>query len=687
MHYSYKLPSESPSGPQVLGSADMDLQKILIDERMRCEHHKTNYQTLKAEHTRLQDEYTRSQNELKRHVMEKQSTQENMQLLLAQLRGELLDKTREVEELRMQVLSPQRLELLRAQVQQELEGPVRERFNKLEGEAEKYRSDFNKLRYDYTFLKSEYDHHREEHSRMLEEWKLRYDAEISCLERDKEELTAQLQNTDPARDGKRVETLLREKAQLHLRLKGLEREVAQVRTERDSSGAQAENVQRIQVRQLAETQATVKALEAEKQSVKMQLERTESELQLSHEQITQLTTRLHKAEREVNSLTSQVEDMKHTHKLEVTNVKLECVRARGGLERERDALQSQVEGLQSDVEVLRFAVERNKDLVSEKERDTVRRVQAAREEELHKMAAAQEEKLELESRLAELEQQWALQETSRDAQRDEWQEQIRGAQLGEESARRETQTLRQAPPTHSINDLQLHLHFQRNQEINVQLHTLSQAESELVETNQKLRDSLERIREELRNARTQIEKTQHEAERLVEERRVEWLEDKHKFQERNAELQEKYTQAKERMQRAALAQKKRKTMTEAKEKKFQDRIQLLEAKIEELELEAKTAKKRPSYSEEHAQTYRRLKELQRRHSEFRRLLLGYQFTSTPPPPSVLIPGSETLIPNLQDEQHQQEMCVLRRRLEELECNQQQQLEEVNIDYVPKDLEF
>uniref|UniRef100_A0AAY4EPT2 Centrosomal protein of 83 kDa n=1 Tax=Denticeps clupeoides TaxID=299321 RepID=A0AAY4EPT2_9TELE len=565
-----------PAGPQVLGSADMDLQKILIDERMRCEHHKTNYQTLKAEHTRLQDEYTRSQNELKRHVMEKQSTQENMQLLLAQLRGELLDKTREVEELRMQVLSPQRLELLRAQVQQELEGPVRERFNKLEGEAEKYRSDFNKLRYDYTFLKSEYDHHREEHSRMLEEWKLRYDAEISCLERDKEELTAQLQNTDPARDGKRVETLLREKAQLHLRLKGLEREVAQVRTERDSSGAQAENVQRIQVRQLAETQATVKALEAEKQSVKMQLERTESELQLSHEQITQLTTRLHKAEREVNSLTSQVEDMKHTHKLEVTNVKLECVRARGGLERERDALQSQVEGLQSDVEVLRFAVERNKDLVSEKERDTVRRVQAAREEELHKMAAAQEEK---------------------------------------------------------------------NQEINVQLHTLSQAESELVETNQKLRDSLERIREELRNARTQIEKTQHEAERLVEERRVEWLEDKHKFQERNAELQEKYTQAKERMQRAALAQKK-------------------------------VCSLRPSYSEEHAQTYRRLKELQRRHSEFRRLLLGYQFTSTPPPPSVLIPGSETLIPNLQDEQHQQEMCVLRRRLEELECNQQQQLEEL-----------
>lgn len=36
--------------------------------------------------------------------------------------------------------------------------------------------------------------------------------------------------------------------------------------------------------------------------------------------------------------------MKHTHKLELSNVKLDCVRAKGDIERERDALHSQVEG-------------------------------------------------------------------------------------------------------------------------------------------------------------------------------------------------------------------------------------------------------------------------------------------------------------------------------------------------------
>lgn len=52
---------------------------------------------------RLQDEYTRAQTELKRMLSEKQTSQEKLQLLLTELRGELLDKTRQMEELRLQV--------------------------------------------------------------------------------------------------------------------------------------------------------------------------------------------------------------------------------------------------------------------------------------------------------------------------------------------------------------------------------------------------------------------------------------------------------------------------------------------------------------------------------------------------------------------------------------------------------
>uniref|UniRef100_A0A3B3T3Z2 Centrosomal protein 83 n=1 Tax=Paramormyrops kingsleyae TaxID=1676925 RepID=A0A3B3T3Z2_9TELE len=652
-------------GVTSLAGVETELQKMLIDERMRCEHHKTNYQTLKVEHTRLQDEFTRGQSEVKRLLSEKQNSQEQMQILLAELRGELLDKTRELEELKLQVLSPQKLELLRSQIQQELEAPVRDRFTQLEEEAERYRSEFNRVRYDYTFLKSEFDHLKEEHARELDDMRLRLDAEVSRLERDKEDLSARLLSSDPERDGKRVEALLREKAQLHLRLKGLEAEVAQLRAERDNSGMQAKNVQRVQLRQLAESQAAIKVLEAEKQSLRIQQDRLDGELQLSQEQSGLLTARLHKAEREVSALTSQLEEMRHSHKLEVANVRLECVRARGELEAERDALQSKVEGLQSDMDDLKVALERNKEHLAEKEREMIRKVQAAREQELHKMAAVQEEKLELENRVTDLEQQRTLQEAAEISQKEQCEERFRAAQLGEETARKEASSLKiriqqQARQLEELEkektengDLR-----KQNQELTVQLSSLSHSESELLDANRRLREALERLREDQRSARCQAERAQLEAERVLEERRVEWLQEKHQLQEREAQLETKGSQAREKLQRAALAQKKRKTMSELKEKKLQDKIQLLEARIEQMEIEKSTENKKV-FSEEQLQLQRRLKELHRRHGEFRRLLLGTQ--SAPGPP---------------DEQHQRQLSSLRRRLEELETMQQQQLEDL-----------
>ncbi|XP_032445455.1 centrosomal protein of 83 kDa isoform X2 [Xiphophorus hellerii] len=661
-----------------LGGAELELQKMLIDERIKSENHRTNYQTLKAEHTSLQTQFTQAQGEVRRLLSEKQSEQERLQLLLAELRGELLDKTRELEELRLQVMTPQRLELLRAQVQQEMEAPVRERFNKLEEETEKYRSEYNKLRYDFTVVKSQLEHQREEHSRTLEDRRILHEAEVARLEKEREELVAQYQDSEAMCDGKRVEALLREKAQLHQRLKGLEAEVAELRAQRDSSGQQAESVQRIQIRQLTELQSAVKSQEAERQSLRQQLDRMESELQQSLEQNGQLTGRLHRAEREASALTAQIDSLKHSHKLELASVRLDCARSKGDMERERDTLQGQVDGLQADVEVLNAALERNKEVVLEKEREMVRKVQSAREEEFHKMATLHEERLELENRLAVLEQQRALQDSSDQALKEEWEERLRSAQQGEESLRRELQNLRNKLQQQSsqlealerqkaeINDLQ-----QQNQDLGVQLGALSRSEGELTDANQRLRETLDRVREEARATRAQAERSQHEAERMVEDRRVEWLEDKHRLQEREAELQQKYSQAKEKLQRAAVAQKKRKHQTENREKKLHNKIQLLEAKIEQLELEAAAAtKRRSTFSEEQAQLRRRLKELQRRHDEFRCLLLSGQG------PALMTSALSLGVEGRLAADPEGEFSLLQRRLESLENAQQQQLEEL-----------
>lgn len=59
-------------------------------------------------------------------------------------------------------------------------------------------------------------------------------------------------------------------------------------------------------------------MQSEKQSVCMQLDRVEKELRLSHEQNAALTGKLHKAEREINALNSQVRSacmLKDVHSL------------------------------------------------------------------------------------------------------------------------------------------------------------------------------------------------------------------------------------------------------------------------------------------------------------------------------------------------------------------------------------
>ncbi|OBS65510.1 hypothetical protein A6R68_05952 [Neotoma lepida] len=318
-----------------------------------------------------------------------------------------------------EVLTPQKLELVKAQMQQELEAPMRERFRTLDEEVERYRAEYNKLRYEHTFLKSEFEHQKEEFTRISEEEKMKFESEVARLEKDKEELHNQLLSVDPTRDSKRVEQLVREKTHLLQKLKGLEAEVAELRAEKENSGAHVENVQRIQVRQLAEMQAALRSLEAEKQSAKLQAERLEKELQSSNEQNTCLISRLHKADREISALTSEVKELKHSNKLEITDIKLEAARAKSELERERNKIQSELDGLQSDNEILKSTVEHHKVLLVEKDRELIRKVQAAKEEGYQKLVVLQDEKLELENRLSDLEKRKVEHDVWRQSEKDQ----------------------------------------------------------------------------------------------------------------------------------------------------------------------------------------------------------------------------------------------------------------------------
>ncbi|KAM4672062.1 LOW QUALITY PROTEIN: centrosomal protein of 83 kDa [Amazona ochrocephala] len=606
---NHKIDASGSLLPPMAESGDtadsQNLPKLLMDERMQCEYYKVNYQNVKAGNERLQDEYTKSQYELKQLLSEEQAVHEKIQQLFSEHQEELLSRRRELENLKMQVITLQKLELLKAQIQEESESPMAELHRKLENVMEKYRTKYNKLHYKYALLKSELKHQQEEHSCILEEKKIQYEAEVARLDKDKEELHNHLLSVDPTRDSKCMEALSREKAQLIQKIKGLEAEVKELRAERDNCSVQAESVQRVQVQQLAEMQAMARFLEVKKKSAEPQIDRIEKELQMSHEQNFLLSTKLHKLEREVNSLVTRVEELKLSHKLEITNVKLEAARTKSEIEKERNKIQSKMDGLLSDVEILKTAVEHHKDLLLEKV-ELIHNVQADMEVS-EKIEVLQDEKLELENKLADLDKMKRKQDTLRQSEKDQYEEKLHVLQVAEESSKKEFQHLRC-------------------------LWAIDQSE----------------------------------------------LEEKHLLTQRMTEKEEKYNQMKSKLCRAAVVQKKRKTLNDNKQRRIREKLELVEAKVEELENEKQVLNRHFS-SEEYAGLQKRLKDLQHRHTEFRSLILNPSVPSLNPGAmlsSALPPGPEVSFSLFQKEQHQRELSLLCKRLEESETTQTKQLQDL-----------
>lgn len=78
----------------------------------------------------------------------------------------------------MQVVTPQRFELIRVQIMEELEQLFKEKSKKQEAEVEEYRSALSKLRYELSFLKSEYEHDSIEHKQQMEDLIKQHDIEV-----------------------------------------------------------------------------------------------------------------------------------------------------------------------------------------------------------------------------------------------------------------------------------------------------------------------------------------------------------------------------------------------------------------------------------------------------------------------------------------------------------------------------
>ncbi|XP_074614757.1 centrosomal protein of 83 kDa-like isoform X5 [Acropora palmata] len=547
-----------------------NLESVVTEQKIRIDKLRTTYETLKAEHVQLKEVNERKEKELKDSKNEMRKIQDLSQETLQKMRIERDAKNQECEELRMQLVTPQRIEMLKAQLQKELEGPYKERCEALDMEITKYSSDFNKLRYDYSFLKSEYEHVQLQHKQIVGEMQAHFDMEIGSLKQERDCLLRRCEQQHPP-DAQNTRELQRENAQ----------------------------VSRLQARQLIETTAKCKSLEEE------------------------VTKGLNRLEEERMSLIRQMEEMSHKHKVEESNLKISSLKNLGNLQRECDMLKAEIANYKNKVEVLERTIEHLKKTINDKEDYLKNTLQSAREEEWEKVAQWEQGKLQLEARVKQLERSNLASEVALKTETDILEEKLRSTSETKSLVQKECNQLREELQglQNMIQELdKVTKEKQRNQDLKLKQQELQNQcqshlsnEQQLVGTIERLKTSLELVNEELGIARSDLEKQEEEDQLKLDLNKKEWNAEKRRLQMEIKELSKQIRGNEESLRKCIQDSKKKSKKHHQEISRLKDKIIFLETREQQLRQEHDVVRKRLTLENEKIERqFEKLKKRQNR---------------------------------------------------------------------------
>ncbi|XP_044167211.1 centrosomal protein of 83 kDa-like isoform X6 [Acropora millepora] len=547
-----------------------NLESVVTEQKIRIEKLRTTYETLKAEHVQLKEVNERKEKELKDSKNEMRKIQDLSQETLQKMRIERDAKSQECEELRIQLVTPQRIEMLKAQLQKELEGPYKERCEALDMEITKYSSDFNKLRYDYSFLKSEYEHEQLQHKQIVGEMQAHFDMEIGSLKQERDCLLRRCEQQPPP-DAQNTRELQRENAQ----------------------------VSRLQARQLIETTAKCKSLETDCDSLKLQCETLHAEFEKNSHTQEEVTKGLNRLEEERMSLIRQMEEMSHKHKVEESNLKISSLKNLGNLQRECDMLKAEIANYKNKVEVLERTIEHLKKAINDKEDYLKNTLQSAREEEWEKVAKLEQGKLQLEARVKQLERSNLASEVALKTETDILEEKLRSTSETKSLVQKECNQLREELQGLQNMIQELDKEKQRNQDLKLKQQELQNQcqshlsnEQQLVGTIERLKTSLELVNEELGIARSDLEKQEEEDQLKLDLNKKEWNAEKRRLQMEIKELSKQIRGNEESLRKCIQDSKKKSKKHHQEISGLKEKIIFLETREQQLRQEHDVVQKR-----------------------------------------------------------------------------------------------
>eukprot|EP01135_Chromosphaera_perkinsii_P003947 Nk52_evm14s263 gene=Nk52_evmTU14s263 len=594
---------------------DLNITLSLITKlRMENETFKCNFETLKSAHVQLSS----SNEDLKeRHgqLMEEfRSREQELETKISKLRAENDIKDAKISDMRQHIMSPKEIEMLRVQILEELEIPHRQKCETLLKDMEQYRSCFFQLRRDHELLKTVHEQQLLETKGHISEIMCIHSSQVRDLKQQISDLQNEKTSANESGDVRNMRLLQRDNQEMQVKMQNLLTELSEVRASKEQNNVQTEQARMLHARQLSEAKSHVKEAESELDSLRQANKRAMNEAETYRKESVDFQHQIEELEREVSDLRAKSEDTVHNFNIEYSQLKMDFLEAKNELEAEVRACQQHIETDKFQIEELQGTIHDLQMKMEEQEKESVARVHQAREEEWKKIRLVEDQKCELEAQLNSL-------QATKISSEEQLSSRLR--ELNEEKAELESK-LAQVDHSRVEVDRNRKELLEKRDEQEQALNELSSMQKNLVELEGKMvvcarekelcENSLVRTEERLVLLERERHKWVGEKEKLTKER--EQLKEQN-MQERK-ELEEGIASIKSSYDELFNAAKKVKASYKKKLGKLMDKLELQKAQIEQNELEKNAV--RQALEQDHLNTKQRLKDMQRKHDEFKFLL-------------------------------------------------------------------
>ncbi|GBN05880.1 Centrosomal protein [Araneus ventricosus] len=589
-------------------SRESELEKLLLDERKRCNEHKQYYQTLKEEHAKVRDELALIYEQLKEVTTQNEKLKAANEANVHKLEAKIKEQQNEINVL-LKKLKAYDEKKIQTAVFEEATAHYEAKIKELHVEADKVREQYNNLHYENAILKCKFESREAEHSRTIERFSLQHQNEIEQLQNRIESLEKE-KILPPDTYALELKSSKREVVQLNSRVKALLAECEELRAENESLSVQLNSINRTHSKDMSNHLTNIRTLESEKLKAIMQKEILEKELNNSQEHRKILNNELGASRREVLTLKNKLEECEHKCHMMTTNLQIEMEQWKNAKESEHEQFMDEISRLKSELQNLNDNLTKERQSMIAKEQGLQQDLSATRQHLWKQSREMNQEKEKLERKIRDLE-----------AERDDLISQLKQdiaalkqrlnlCSASKAELEKEVVSLRE-----QLEEASKHIGDQRNE---IPSHPRLNYEREIRDLEERidLLSSGHLPGDTFRNARAKsASKSEHEVMQL----KLDWEQQKLQFQQRLEELESQLRESRS----VSVAEKRElefKIKQYAKQiNKLRDRLELQQKENEDLEHQ-KDALRKNIPPEVHLQVKNQLTELHRRLERYRQII-------------------------------------------------------------------